>query len=504
MAQPHCSRRRFLKTLGLASAVLAVDGPRALANSLAAQHHDRKPNFVFILVDDMGWKDTACYGSAYYETPNIDRLAAGGMRFTNAYAACAVCSPTRAAFMTGRYPARLGVTDWIRARFQGGKIPEDKKNPTKYLGGANAKLLCPPNALWMELDEITIAEALSSAGYTSCHIGKWHLGPDDWYPEKQGFDYNVGGCDFGQPPAYFDPYSRKGQGQIPTLKPRRKGEYLTDREADEAVDFIRRCRYTPFFLYMAHYAVHTPIQAKADLIEKYKAKPPTDQKNPTYAAMVESVDDAVGKICSVLDELKLTENTVIFFTSDNGGLVPVTNNSPLRAGKGYPYEGGIREPLIVRWPKVVKPGSLSDEPVTSVDYFPTICEAAGVPLPSDRDIDGVSLLANLKSNGRQNLGRNAIYWHFPHYRGRIVPYSIIREGDWKLIKRYDGKTFELFNLEDDLSEKNDLAPKMPEKVRRLDARLTRWLKATGARLPRPNPKYNPNFKRENRSRPRRK
>ena len=483
MSEQGYTRRGFLKALGLGAASLAVAGHTGIAQARSGD----KLNFVFILVDDLGWMDTGCYGSKYYETPNIDKLAAQGMKFTDTYAACAVCSPTRAAVMTGRYPARLGVTDWIRARFQGGKIPENKKNPTEYVGGKDKKLLCPPNALWMELDEITIAEALKPAGYTSCHIGKWHLGPDDWYPDKQGFDLNIGGCDFGQPPGYFDPYSRKGQGQIPTLKPRHKGEYLTDREADEAVNFIRDHKDRPFFLYMAHYAVHTPIQGKKDIIAKYKAKEPTNQNNPIYAAMVESVDDAVGKIVSTIDELGIAEKTIVFFTSDNGGLMGITSNSPLRAGKGYPYEGGIREPLIVRWPNVIKAGTISHEPVTSVDYFPTICEAAGVSLPQDRPIDGVSLLGLLKSNGAEKLNREAIFWHFPHYRGEIVPYSIIRDGDWKLIKRYVGRTFELFNLKNDLSEQNDLSEKMPEKVKELDDELSNWLKATKAKLPRPNP-----------------
>jgi len=489
MSKQNYTRRDFLKAMSLGTTALALQGPTGATRLFANKLTHKKPNFILILIDDLGWMDAGCYGSKFYETPNIDRLAAEGMRFTDGYAACAVCSPTRAAVMTGRYPARLGVTDWIRARFQGGKIPANKKNPTEYVGGKNKKLLCPPNALWMELGEITIAEALKPAGYTSCHIGKWHLGPDNWYPDKQGFDFNIGGCDFGQPPSYFDPYSRKGQGQIPTLKPRRRDEYLTDREADEAVNFIRRHKDKPFFLYMSHYAVHTPIQGKKNLIDKYKAKKPTNQKNPTYAAMVESVDDAVGAIYSVLDELNLAERTVVIFTSDNGGLMGKTNNAPLRAGKGHPYEGGIREPLIVRWPKVTKAGTVSHEPVTSVDYLPTICEAAGVPLPRDRAIDGVSLLEHLISNGTRKLSREAIFWHFPHYRGGIAPYSIIRAGNWKLIKRYEGKTFELFNLKADLSEKNDLSEKMPEKVKELDAKLTRWLWATGAKLPRPNPDY---------------
>ncbi len=489
-------RRGFLKAAGLGAISLVLPGCTSFSREQAANAKSGKPNFVFILVDDLGWTDTACYGSKFYETPNIDRLAAEGMRFTDAYAACAVCSPTRAAVMTGRYPARLGVTDWIRSRFQGGNIPDDKKNPSQYVGGANNKLLCPPNTLWMELEEITIAEALKPAGYTSCHIGKWHLGADDWYPDRQGFDFNIGGCDFGQPPTYFDPYFRKGQGAIPTLEPRKQGEYLTDREADEAVSFIRRHKDKPFFLYMAHYAVHTPIQAKQDLIEKYKAKTPTDQKNPAYAAMIESVDDAVDKIVAVLDELGLADNTIIFFTGDNGGLLPITSNVPLRSGKGYPYEGGIREPLIVRWPKSVKAGSVSHEPVTSVDYLPTICEAAGAPLPRGRDIDGVSILGPLRSGGAAKLNREALYWHFPHYRGDVVPYSIVRSGDWKLIKRYEGKTFELFNLRTDMSEKEDLSESMPQKVRELDAKLTAWLGTVGAKLPRPNPDYNPDARKE--------
>ncbi len=487
MSRRQISRRGFLKAVG-AGVVFLGAGPATAA--VSARSTPRKPNVIFILVDDLGWADVGCNGSRFYETPNIDKLAAEGMRFTDAYAACAVCSPTRAAIMTGRYPARLGVTDWIRSRFQGGKIPDDKRNPTEYVGGSKQKLLCPPNALWMELDEVTIAEALKPAGYVSCHIGKWHLGADDWYPDRQGFDFNIGGCDYGQPPTYFDPYERKGQGDISTLPPRKTGEYLTDREADEAVRFIRNHRDRPFFLNLAHYAVHTPIEAKPEIVAKYQAKTPTQQKNATYAAMVESVDDAVGRIMATLEELDLAQNTVIFFTGDNGGLLPITNNAPLRSGKGYPYEGGIREPLIVRWPGVVRAASVSSEPVTSVDYFPTICEITGAAAPTDREIDGVSLVGHLRSNGTAPLDRKSLFWHFPHYRGSdVVPYSVVRVGDWKLIKRYEGSEFELFNLKNDLSEKADLSDAMPEKVRELSSELQGWLDRTHAKLPVPNPAY---------------
>jgi arylsulfatase A-like enzyme len=483
MSSSYFNRRDFLKAASMTVVSLAVPGCKRISHRLD------KLNFVFVLVDDMGWTDAGCYGSRFYETPNIDRLAAEGMRFTDAYASCAVCSPTRASIMTGRYPARIGITDWIRAGFQGGKVPPDRKNPSGYGGGKNRKLLCPRNHKWLELDDITIPEALKNAGYASCFIGKWHLGFEDWYPDKQGFDFNIGGCDYGQPPSYFDPYYRKGHGGIPTLSPRQKGEYLTDREGDEAARFIRNHRNKPFFLYLSNYAVHTPLQGKKELIEKYKAKKPTNQKNPVYAAMIESVDQAVGRVISELNALNLIDNTVIIFTSDNGGYLEATDNAPIRSGKGYPYEGGIRVPLIICWPGVVKAGSVCHVPVTSVDFFPTICEAVCVPLPADRVNDGLSLVPLLKQAG--HLNRDAIFWHFPHYRGRIVPYSIIRCGDWKLIKRYEGKTFELFNLKNDLSEKNDRSAEQSEKVKELDSKLTVWLKATNAKLPKTNPEYDP-------------
>ncbi len=450
----------------------------------------RPPNIVFVLVDDLGWSDLSCQGSGYYRTPNIDRLAATGLRFTDAYAACAVCSPTRAAVLTGRSPARTGVTDWIRARFQrsGGKTPEH--NPTAYVGGENHKVLCPPNPFWLEQSEVTLAEALGAVDYVSCHIGKWHLGDAAWYPEHQGFDENHGGCDYGQPPSYFDPYRNKRLSEgIPTLAPRDTGEYLTDREADEAVDFIRRHRDRPFFLYLAHYAVHTPIQAKQDLITEYRRRPKTNQKNAKYAAMVHSVDDAVGKVLDTLEQVGISDDTLVVFSSDNGGLIGPTDNAPLRSGKGFPYEGGIRVPLVIRWPGVTKPGSVSHQPVSSVDYFPTLLEAAEVAAPANRALDGTSLLAHLRSPDQPIADDRRLFWHFPHYRGRVEPYSIVRDGDWKLIKRYGGPSFELFNLAEDLGETTDLAARQPHRVQHLNAILMAQLAAVGAKLPRPNPGY---------------
>ncbi len=482
-------RREFLKALGTTAVTFSIPGLAALSSNCRPGASSRKPNIILILVDDMGWTDVACYGSQYYETPNIDRLAKEGMKFTDSYASCAVCSPTRASIMTGRYPVRLGITDWIRGRFQGGTVPLDGQNPSGYVGNENTKFLCPQNARWLELDEITMAEVLKPAGYVSCHIGKWHLGFAEWYPDKQGFDTNIGGCDYGQPPSYFDPYYRKDHGYIPTLPPRKVGEFLTDREADEAVHFIEENKNKPFFLYMAHYAVHTPLEGKNDVVRKYASKPPTNQDNATYAAMVESVDDSVGKILDKLDELGITKDTLILFTSDNGGYLRATHNAPLRSGKGYPYEGGIRVPLIVRWPGKIESGSENKTPVTSVDYFPTVCEAASVPVPDDRAIDGLSLLLLLTQKG--SLERENIFWHFPHYRGEILPYSIIRSKDWKLIKRYEGQIYELFNLREDLSEEFDLSEKHPEKVVELNQKLEAWLKDTGAKMPKLNPNYNP-------------
>ena len=457
---------------------------------------EKRLNFILILVDDMGWMDLSCQGSDYYRTPNVDRLAQEGMRFTNGYAACAVCSPTRAAVQTGRYPARIGVTDWIRSRFQRGGIGTPANNPVDYVGGKNRRFLCPPNPYWMEHDEKTIAELLKVQGYRSAHIGKWHLGDEAWYPTGQGYDENFGGCDYGQPPSYFDPYQQPKhkhamirQG-IPFLPGRKKGQYLTDREGEEAVDLIRKWKAEPFFLHLAHYAVHTPIQAEEQSTARYRQEGKTEA-NAKYAAMVESIDRSTGRILETLDELGIAEQTVILFTSDNGGLDrngSPTDNAPLRSGKGYAYEGGVRVPFIVRWPRSVPAGTVSDTPVCSIDILPTFLSAGGIPLPSDLTIDGLDLVPHLRSGGVESLPDRVLTWHFPHYRHDPGPYSIIRRGDWKLIKFYDGPR-ELYHLGDDLGEKRNLANARPELVASLETDLTRELKSMGALLPRRNPEY---------------
>ncbi len=466
----------------------------ALSSFARATNH---PNVIVILVDDMGWMDLSCQGSDYYRTPSIDRLATEGMRFTNGYAACAVCSPTRAALQTGRYPHRIGVTDWIRSRFQRGRIGTPAKNPTEYVGGKNRKFLCPPNPYWMEHEEISIAEVLKGHGYQSGYIGKWHLGDPAWFPPGQGYDENKGGCDYGQPPSYFDPYNQpKGRHEtlrqgIHNLPGRKKGEYLTHREADEAEALIRGWheKKKPFFLMVGHYAVHTPIQALAEVAAKYqREKKPNNAK---YAAMVESIDDSTRQILATLKELEIDRNTLIIFTSDNGGLDrngSPTENAPLRSGKGYAYEGGIRVPFLVRWPGVIPAGRVSDEPVCSIDILPTVVEAAGAKAPSDRAIDGLSLMPHLKSGGTAKLLRDDLLWHFPHYRHAPGPYSIIRQGNHKLIKFWGGP-FELYDLKEDLGEARNLAATMPKRVSELDTLLLKRLKETGARLPRENPDY---------------
>lgn len=474
----------------------------SLAGSQASKAEETRPNVILVLVDDLGWRDWSGAGNEICSTPNLDQLSREGMHFTASYAACAVCSPTRAAVQTGRYPGRVGVTDWIRSKFQrpGGKTPE--KNPTDYVGSAKQFVLCPPNPFWMESEEVTLAESLQQAGYHTAYIGKWHLGDEAWFPEKQGFEVNFGGCDYGQPPNYFDPFNQpKGRHQtlrdgIFKLPGKTPGEYLTDRETDEACKLIRQWKDEPFFIQLSHYAVHTPLQAHESDIAKYM-KDGVTRKQAIYGAMVESVDRAMGRIRRTLEANKLDKNTVIWFTSDNGGLDngrgEPTENLPLREGKGHPYEGGIRVPTIVHWPNQIPSGWKSETPICSIDILPTVADWCNVEYSDDK-IDGVSFASHLNSGGKKTVADRSLIWHFPHYRGAITPYSIILKGDHKLLHYYAGKdgrgpSDELYNLATDPGESTDLAEKDASLVTSLREELMRELEAMNAKLPKPNPKY---------------
>jgi len=479
------NRRDLLKTIGLGAVALTVPAcVPASQEATVGSERKKKLNFVFFLIDDLGWTDLGCYGSSFYETPNIDKLASEGMRFTDAYAACPVCSPTRASIMAGKYPARLGITQWI--------------------GGANEPT---PYRHYLPLEELTVAESLKEAGYATAFIGKWHLGNKPYYPEHQGFDINIGGDSSGAPPTYFWPY-RKRNRALETMPPGgEEGEYLTDRLTDESLKFIEANKYRPFLLYLSHYAVHTPIESKPALTDKYKAKaeklPATDgprfipvygryktrqvQDHPAFAGMVQSVDESVGRVMHKLQKLGVADNTVVIFMSDNGGLSTVpreapTCNLPLRAGKGWLYEGGIREPMIIKWPSVVKPGGVCSEPVTSTDFYPTMLQMAGLPLKPEQHVDGVSLLPLLKGKGK--LKREAIYWHYPHYHGSgNRPSGAVRAGDYKLIEWYEDSSVELYNLRNDIGEKHDLAGRMPEKAAELRSMLQTWRNRMKAKMP---------------------
>ncbi len=438
-----------------------------------------RPNVIVILADDFGWADLACYGSKYHKTPNLDRMAAQGMRFSDAYAACPVCSPSRAALLTGKYPARLNLTDWLPGR------------PDR----PDQKLLRPAINQELPARETTLAAALKKAGYTTGHIGKWHLGGKGSLPQDRGFDVNIGGDEAGSPRSYFAPYKNNKGVFIPGLERAPEGEYLTDRLSDEAVQFIDGNRDKPFFLYLAHYTVHIPLKAKKDLVAKYRQGKPGQQGNPIYAAMIESLDDGVGQILKKLDELKLSERTLVVFTSDNGGLcvaegpnTPATINAPLREGKGYLYEGGIREPLVVRWPSAVKAGSACKTPVCAIDLFPTILDACGVK--NERPVDGVSLLPLLKGG---ELRREALYWHYPHYSNQGgKPGAAIRAGDYKLIEFFENGRRELYDVKRDISESHNLIVEKAALAQTLSEKLTAWRKEVGAKEMKPNPSYVPN------------
>lgn len=482
------SIRAFWQPLIVAAIALAVAPSFAPPARAETPSPSRPWNVILILIDDLGATDLGYAGSRFYETPNIDRLASGGMRFTNGYSACTVCSPSRAAILTGQYPARLHITDWIK----GHQRPK-------------AKLRVPDWTMYLPLEETTLAERLHAAGYATIHIGKWHLGDPPYYPQHQGFDVNLGGTFTGHPGSYFFPYGT-GERRVP-LEGGAEGEYLTDRLADEAVRLIEANRHRPFFLYFAHYAVHTPLQAKPEWIEHYQRKLDEavargddfdGQQCPVYAAMIHSMDEAVGRVTDAVERLELADRTIVIFTSDNGGLTlpgckkkPVTHNIGLRAGKGSAYEGGVRVPLIVRWPGVTQPGSVSDTPVISNDLYPTILEMAGVPDAPDHIRDGESVVPILKNPTAPR--QSPLFWHYPHYHpGGATPYSAIRDGDWRLVHFFEDDRVELYNLRDDPEERRDLAAEMPDRTRELQAKLEAWRAAVGAQLPTANPDYDPN------------
>ena len=461
-------RRTLILGLWLASAIPVYAG----------QDH---ANVILIVADDLGWADLGCYGSRYHRTPHLDKLAAQARRFTQAYAASPVCSPTRAALMTGKHPARLHLTDWLPGR------PD---RPAQ-------KLARPLIRQELPLDEETLAESLHAVGYATAHVGKWHLGGAGFEPTRQGFDLNIAGDSTGSPLNYFAPFGRQGR-IMPGLGDAPTGQYLTDRLTAEAERFLEANRARPFFLYLPHYAVHIPMKAKDELIAKYPkwdGTPHGRQENPVYAAMLESLDDSVGRIVAKIDELGLTANTLIVFTSDNGGLAtlegpntPPTINAPLREGKGYLYEGGLRVPLIVRWPGRVRQG-IENTPVWAADLPVTVKALCALPGPITGD--GVSL-ASLLTDGKP-LAARPLFWHYPHYSnqgGR--PGGAVRDGDWKLVEDYQTGRRELFHLGRDASESTNRAESEPVKVEELAAKLAAWRKDIDAQMPTPNTAYSPN------------
>lgn len=468
------------------------------SSSARDSESEQKPmNFVFFLVDDLGWADLSCYGSKFYETPHIDALADSGMRFTQGYAACPVCSPTRASILTGRHPVRVDITDWIpgmatsRAKDAKFKHVEDRGN--------------------LALSETTIAEVLKKrADYITFFAGKWHLGDKGHWPTDQGFDFNVGGNSKGSPPGgYYGPWSN------PTLKAKSKDEYLTERLTDESIKFLDQQSKTdkPFLLYLSYYNVHTPITpykkrakhfeekflksfgGKTPIVKEHEGQSRARQDNASYASMIAAVDDSVGAIIQRLEDLNLSDNTAVFFFSDNGGLCTLrnragpTSNLPLRSGKGWLYEGGVREPMIVRVPGLAKPKSICDTPVVSMDFFPTMMELAGLKTDARLHVDGQSLVPLLRGEklGEKLDGQKRdFFWHYPHYHGSSwKPGASIRSGDWKLIEFYHYDNFELYNLAEDPGERNDLSKAEPDKAQALREKLSRWQRSMNAKMPQP-------------------
>lgn len=478
----------------------------ALAGAAVAR--DSTPNIVLFLIDDLGWADLGLTGSAYYETPNVDALAEQGAFFSNAYAANPVCSPTRASILTGKYPSRIGLTN--HSGSAGPKGPKYMLTPPPVVGNM------PPG-------DVTLGEALREAGYTAAHIGKWHLQAHHQtdrthFPQANGFDINIAGHRMGQPGSYYFPYKSEQHPStnVPDMDDGDDGDYLTDALTDKAIAFIDENRARPFFLNMWYYTVHTPINPRKDKLEKYRKKArdmglePTmreavpdhqslshaHQDNPSYACMVESMDENIGRILDTLTRLDLEDDTLVVLLSDNGGLstgvgpMAPTSCFPLRAGKAWVYEGGIRVPLIVRLPGRVKAGLKLDEPVVSTDLYPTILELASLPLRPKQHVDGVSL-APLATGREKSLGREAIYFHYPHYHhiNTMGPAGAVRMGDYKLVEVYETGKVELYNLRDDIGEQKDLSLALPELTARLKKKLLDWRQASGAQMPALNADY---------------
>jgi arylsulfatase A-like enzyme len=458
----------------------------------------KQPNIVFILADDLGWRDLGCEGSPIYESPNIDRIANEGMRFTQGYAACQVCSPSRASILTGKVTPRHGITDWIGAR--SGEAWRDTERFNQ--------LLPPDYEHGLRPDEITFAEVFRRSGYRTFFAGKWHLGDEGKGPEEYGFEINKGGWRVGSPPGgYFSPYKN------PKLADGPKGESLPIRLGNETAQFIESNRDKPFVAYLSFYSVHGPIQTSQDRWEKFRDKAtsqgPAPEKRftmdrnlpvrqiqdcPIYGGMIEAMDDAVGIVLDTLDRLGLADNTIVCFTSDNGGVSSgdaySTSNLPLRGGKGRQWEGGIREPFHLKIPGLTKAGSTCDVPVSGIDYYSTFLELAGLSIPEEQTVDGMSLTKLLRGEPDEDISNRDLFWHYPHYGNQGgEPSSIIRRQNWKLIHYFEEDRDELYDLESDPEELTDIGGEHPERVSELRERLDSWLIEVGAKLPVPDPEY---------------
>ena len=445
----------------------------------------KPPNIVFVLADDLGWSDLGCYGSDLHRTPHLDQLAAEGLRFTQAYAAAPVCTPTRASIMTGKTPARLHMTIWSEA---------------SQLPPLNRALVPPVTVGDLPHEEVTIAEALQNKGYRTAHIGKWHLGDAAHYPEAHGFEVNIGGTMWGAPNTFYHPFNGGGTfgdefRYVPGLGLGTSDDYLTDRFTDEAIEIIDQLADgdQPFFLHMSYHTVHTPIEGKPEVVSDYQGRVRAGfhHRNAEYAAMVHSLDENVGRLIAALRQRRIAGDTIVIFTSDNGGFVnkyeetEVTNNWPLRSGKGSLYEGGVRVPLVVYWPGVTPVGGTCEEAVSSIDFYPTIAEIAGLDLRNTQDVDGLSLVPLLRQSAAE-FPRDTLYWHYPHYYPTTTPVSAIRQGDWKLLEYFEDGHVELYNLADDQGETRNLAEQSPQRAAELRKKLAAWRQSAKAQLPKAN------------------